>query len=129
MKKDSPRTSADNIQNFEAQFKRSTTQLLVLCLLERQEMYAYDIIRETLALSNNLYKMPLLYNVLNKLEMDGYVIQSRREISDDNRIRVYYKITDSGRQYLEALKDSYLKLSDCVRDILLGGKDIDERNS
>lgn len=110
----------DNIQNFEAQFKRSTTQLLVLYLLNRREMYAYDIIRETLILSNNVYKMPLLYNILNKLEADGYVTQSRREISNDNRVRVYYKITDSGRLYLADLKDSYLKLSTSVNQILFG---------
>jgi PadR family transcriptional regulator PadR len=110
----------DNIQNFEAQFKRSTTQLLVLYLLSKREMYAYDIIRETLALSNNVYKMPLLYNILNKLEADGYVAQSRREISDDNRVRVYYKITDTGKRYLSELIDSYQKLSNSVNDILSG---------
>jgi PadR family transcriptional regulator PadR len=111
----------DNIQNFEAQFKRSTTQLLVLYLLSKREMYAYDIIRETLALSNNIYKMPLLYNILNKLETDGYVTQSRREISDNNRVRIYYKITENGQQYLSGLTDSYLKLSKSVNHILSGG--------
>ena len=78
----------DSTQNFEAQFKRSTTPLLVLFLLSQKEMYAYDIIRETLSLSNNVYKMPLLYTVLNKLESDGYVTQSQRIISKDNSVRV-----------------------------------------
>lgn len=121
MKKDKPFAPIkDNIQNFEAQFKRSTTQLLVLHLLNRREMYAYDIIRETLILSNNTYKMPLLYNILNKLETDGYVTQSRKEISNDNRVRIYYRITDTGRQYLAELTESYLKLSDSVNAILFG---------
>ena len=116
MKKDNSHTSnTDNIQNFEAQFKRSTTQLLVLYLLSKREMYAYDIIRETLLLSNNVYKMPLLYNILNKLEADGYVMQSRKEISDDNRVRVYYKITETGNEYLAGLTKSYLLLSDTVK--------------
>lgn len=107
-----------NIQNFETQFKKSTTQLLVLHLLSQQEMYAYDIIRETLALSNNIYKMPLLYNILTKLEADNYITQSRREISDNNRVRVYYKITENGKQYLDDLKKSYIKLSKSVNNIL-----------
>lgn len=83
-------------------------------------MYAYDIIRETLSLSNNVYKMPLLYNILNKLEADNYIIQSRREISDNNRVRVYYKITEKGVQYLNELTDSYVRLSDSVNKILFG---------
>ena len=81
-------------------------------------MYAYDIIRETLSLSNNVYKMPLLYNILNKLEADNYIIQSQREISDNNRVRVYYKITEKGVQYLNELTDSYVRLSDSVNKIL-----------
>lgn len=127
MKKDNSHTSnTDNIQNFEAQFKRSTTQLLVLYLLSKREMYAYDIIRETLLLSNNVYKMPLLYNILNKLEADGYVMQSRKEISDDNRVRVYYKITETGNEYLAGLTKSYLLLSDTVKRILLGERNTNE---
>lgn len=118
----------DGIQNFEAQFKRSTTPLLVLQLLNRQEMYAYDIIRETLALSNNIYKMPLLYTVLNKLEADGYVAQSRREISEDNRVRVYYKITADGQRHLSELTNIYFVLSGAVNSILLREKNDESHN-
>lgn len=108
-----------NVQNFETQFKKSTTQLLVLHLLSKREMYAYDIIRETLELSNNVYKMPLLYNILNKLEEDNFIVKSRREISDNNRIRIYYKITTKGCQYLKELKASYVRLTESVNNILL----------
>ena len=83
-------------------------------------MYAYDIIRETLSLSNNVYRMPLIYNLLDKLEADTYITQSRREISDNNRVRVYYKITEKGVQYLNELTDSYVRLSDSVNKILFG---------
>ena len=118
----------DSTQNFEAQFKRSTTPLLVLFLLSQKEMYAYDIIRETLSLSNNVYKMPLLYTVLNKLESDGYVTQSQRIISKDNRVRVYYKITDDGRHYLTELTNTYFSLSDAVNSILFGGENDESHN-
>ena len=83
-------------------------------------MYAYDIIRETLSLSNNVYKMPLIYTLLDKLEADTYITQSRREISDNNRVRIYYKITEKGVQYLNELTDSYVRLSDSVNKILFG---------
>lgn len=119
-------SNKNNIQNFEAQYKRSTTLLLALHLLSRQEMYAYDIIRETSRLSNHIYKMPLLYNILKKLEADGYIVQSRQEVSDDNRVRVYYKITDEGTRYLAELTESYRKLSGCVNHILFGEDNANE---
>ena len=64
--------------------------------------------------------MPLIYNLLDKLEADTYITQSRREISDNNRVRIYYKITEKGVQYLNELTDSYVRLSDSVNKILFG---------
>lgn len=81
-------------------------------------MYAYEIIQETLKRSNDKYKMPLLYNFLNKFKEQGYVVESRKEISDGNRIRIYYAITPDGREHLEALKETYTVLSDVVNQIV-----------
>lgn len=107
-----------NTNNFEAQFKRSTIPLLVLQLLTEREMYAYEIIQETLKRSDGKYKMPLLYNILNKFRDQGYIIESRKEVSDSNRIRIYYAITPSGREYLLALKKEYSILSKSVQQIV-----------
>ncbi|MCQ4638425.1 PadR family transcriptional regulator [Anaerovorax odorimutans] len=120
MKKDkkdeSPQQS--NLNNFEAQFKRSTTPLLVLELLSEREMYAYEIIQETLIRSNQQYRMPLLYTILNKMQDQGYVVESRKEISEDNRVRNYYAITPEGRIYLSELKKLYGALTESVIKIL-----------
>ncbi len=107
-----------NTNNFEAQFKRSTIPLLVLQLLTEREMYAYEIIQETLKRSDGKYKMPLLYNILNKFKDQGYIIESRKEVSDSNHIRVYYAITPSGCEYLLALKKEYSILSESVQQIV-----------
>ena len=104
--------------NFKAQFKRSTIPLLVLQLLSEREMYAYEIIQEALKRSDGKYKMPLLYNILNKFKEQGYVIESRKEVSDSNRIRIYYAITPEGLEYLSKLKEEYRKLSEAVNQII-----------
>ena len=93
-----------NTNNFEAQFKRSTIPLLVLQLLTEREMYAYEIIQETLKRSDGKYKMPLLYNILNKFRDQGYIIESRKEVSDSNRIRIYYAITPLSLIHISNLK-------------------------
>lgn len=118
MKKKILKTENYNTNNFKAQFKRSTMPILVLQLLSEREMYAYEIIQEALKRSDGNYKMPLLYNVLNKFKEQGYVIESRKELSDSNRIRIYYKITPSGIEYLTKLKHEYLLLSDAVMKII-----------
>ena len=108
----------DNLSNFEAQFKRSTIPLIVLQLLSEKEMYAYEIIQTTLQLSNGIYKMPLLYTSINRLKEQGYVVESRQEISKDNRVRIYYAITAQGKEYLNELKVIYKKLSDSVKKLI-----------
>lgn len=118
MKKRKENSKEDNLNNFAAQFKRSTVPLLVLRLLSEREMYAYEIVQEMLSRSEGVYKMPLLYNVLTKLEEQGYVKKSRQEISEGNRIRVYYAITDNGLAYLSELKALYSQLSEKVAHIV-----------
>ncbi len=113
----------DSLQNFEAQYKRSTIPLLVLHFLAQREMYAYEIIRHTLAMSDGVYKMPLLYTTLNRLKEQGYVVESRQEISPDNRVRVYYAITPEGLAYLEDLKASFQKLNKSVMNIVFQEND------
>lgn len=107
-----------DVSNFEAQFKRSTISLLVLQLLSEREMYAYEIILETAKRSDGKYKMPLLYNVLNKFKEQGYVVESRKEVSDSNRVRIYYAITSDGLIYLSKLKEEYTALTDAVQKII-----------
>ncbi|MCI8646389.1 MAG: PadR family transcriptional regulator [Firmicutes bacterium] len=118
MKKREENSRQDSLNNFEAQFKRSTIPLLVLQLLSEHEMYAYEMIQETLKRSDGVYKMPLLYTVLNKLEEQGCVRKSRQEVSEGNRVRVYYAITDEGLDYLAELKQLYALLSDTIRTIV-----------
>ena len=51
--------------------------------------------------------MPLLYTTLNKLQEQGFVAEVEKIISDANRVRIYYCITETGRRYLSELKTLY----------------------
>ena len=110
-----------NIDNFTAQYKRSTIPLIVLRLLHEKEMYAYEIIQETTKRSGGIYKMPLLYNILNKFKEQGYIEESRKEVTDDNRVRVYYSITDAGKAYFRQLQETYTELTEAVAGIVFDG--------
>lgn len=109
----------DPLDNFAAQFKKSTLPLMVLTILsEYPKMYAYQIAKEALQRSDNKYKVPLLYTSLNKLQEQGYVAEVEKVISDANRVRIYYSITDAGKNYLEELKAQYAELSNIVNEIV-----------
>ena len=110
------------LNNFDAQFKKATLQLLILSILSGGEMYAYEIAQTILEKSNGKYKAPLLYTSISKLEENGFVSESKKE-TVANRMRVYYRITDSGRAYLNLLKDLYKDLTGVVWDIVYAEED------
>ena len=108
----------DILENFEAQFKKSTLPLMVLKILSEREMYAYEITQIAYERSKGKYKMPLLYTTLRKLQEQGFVEESNKVVSEDNRVRIYYKLTDDGLVYLEKIKSMYLDLTATVHSIV-----------
>lgn len=108
----------DVSENFEAQFKKATLTLMVLKILSEREMYAYEIGQESLRQSNGRYKMPLLYTTINKLQEQGFVVESNKVISDDNRVRIYYQITEDGLAHLEKLKQLYAELDQVIWSVV-----------
>ena len=85
----------DTGHTFEAYLKRATTPLLVLQMLSEQPMYPYQIMQEVNKRSGGVYKMPLLYTVMDRLQQQGFVYESKKEISESNRVRNYYALTEA----------------------------------
>ena len=108
----------DILENFEAQFKKSTLPLMILKILSEREMYAYEITQIAYERSEGKYKMPLLYTTLRKLQEQGFVEESNKVVSEDNRVRIYYRLTDEGLVYLEKIKSMYLDLIATVHSIV-----------
>ncbi len=106
------------LNNLEAMFKRATIPLLVLQMLSEHEMYAYEIIQKVTSITGGTYKMPLLYTPLSKLKEQGYIVESRHEITDKSRIRIYYAVTGKGLELLDDLKQAYAVLAKAVESII-----------
>ena len=104
----------DVLNNFEAQFKKSTLPLMVLTILsEREQMYAYEITQECLQRTN-----ALLYTTLSKLQEQGFVDEVGKVISESNLVRVYYRITEEGITHLHRMKSLYIRLSEAVQSVV-----------
>ena len=58
---------------FEDSFKRATSPMMTLLLLNEKPMYVYNLSQELEKRSNSTYKMNFLYPVLYRLQEQGYV--------------------------------------------------------
>ncbi len=95
------------------------TGLLVLALIEKQDMYGYQIIKELKAKSENVFdlKEGSLYPVLHTLESEK-LITSYIEETDSARKRRYYKITEKGIKELNTKKEEFFTFTTAAGKVL-----------
>jgi len=97
------------------------TAMLVLKLLEKKDMYGYQIIEELSQKSEDMFRLKTgtLYPILHGLEKDG-VLVSYDENADSQRIRKYYRLTTKGKDLLEKKQDEWAVYSKAVNQIIGG---------
>ncbi len=95
--KDTPDNSSVNIDLI-----RGHMDTIILRTLSDGDKYGYEILSEISDKSEGLYslKQPTLYSCLKRLEKQGLVTSYKGDLSYGAQ-RVYYSLTDMGRQFLE----------------------------
>lgn len=98
---------------------KGSSNSLLLCLLEGQPMYGYQIVKELEARSQGYFKFKegTLYPALHRLEKSG-LISSKWEMLDNGRQRRYYSITEKGRTKLAQEKTQWMDFFNAVSMIL-----------
>jgi PadR family transcriptional regulator PadR len=108
----SKETQKMDIENTKAQMRKGILEMCILAILEKKESYPSDIIEE---LKN--YKLIIvegtLYPLLMRLKNDG-LLAYRWEESQSGPPRKYYSLTESGSEFLEALKGTWNELKEAV---------------
>lgn len=89
-------------------FITGNTDLLILSILQKEDSYAYDIVKQICALSNGLLDLSnnTIYTAIYKLENNGYISEYSRKVGK-KRTRVYYHLEETGAVYLNALLENY----------------------
>ncbi|MDX1912574.1 MAG: PadR family transcriptional regulator [Saprospiraceae bacterium] len=101
-----------DIENAKAQMRKGVLELCILAIIEEDEVYPSDIISRLKA--NDLIVVEgTLYPLLTRLKNDGLLDYTWRE-SNAGPPRKYFKITDLGRQFLDALSSSWHQLVQSV---------------
>ncbi|MBN1891971.1 MAG: helix-turn-helix transcriptional regulator [Clostridiales bacterium] len=99
-------------------FKKATVEMLILHLLSEKPMYVYEMIQTLESSSKGQYRVTTLYPAIYRLLKFGYIREHGKKVSQDNRLRRFYALTEPGRMYLDSLRADFYKLSEGVRSIL-----------
>lgn len=105
--------------NLMQQFKKGSTPLLILTVLEEEPMYGYQIMRELEARSQGYFTLTAasLYPMLHKLEADQLVSSSWQD-GQGKRQRKYYTITDKGKEALADHASQWQEFANHLRTLI-----------
>ena len=107
---------------FDKGLMAGSSTLLVLSLLDKGDMYGYQMLEELSRRSNNTFQMQegTLYPILHGLEKGKY-LTSYQQQAPTGRMRKYYRLTRRGRELLEEKKAEWEAFRQGVGDVLSGG--------
>lgn len=106
----------------EDNLKKAVTEMVVLSLLSREDMYAGQIAQAIEDHSGGAVSIVFPYSALYRLISAGYIWEAYKNTAPDGRRRQYYQITEEGRDYLTRLLEVYQRFTGGV-DVLLQGGD------
>ena len=116
---------SDDTSAFKGLLKRATTEMLVLLVLRQRPMYTYEMMTTLDGMSDGYLSYNTLYIAIYRLKELLFIEESGKAVSDNNRMRVYFSITEAGREYLDNLIDEYKRFSNVV-DYIISQEEIRE---
>lgn len=101
---------------------KGSVSLMVLSVLEKQDLYGYQMMSYLEGLSSGVFKFNegTLYPILHTLEKDGMVTSYWNAV-EASRMRKYYHITDKGIKLLSESKKEWEEYVGAVNAVLMGG--------
>lgn len=99
---------------------KGSTSMLVLSLLEKEDMYGYQMIKNLSEKSNNVFELQegTLYPILHSLEEKGYIDSYWDETG--SKKRKYYTITKKGTNQLKERKEEWGIFTKGINSVLGG---------
>ena len=100
-------------------FIAGSSTMLILSLVEREDMYGYEMIIELARRSQETFQMKegTLYPILHTLEKEK-CLTSYQQMAPTGRMRKYYRITPLGRKLLTEKRAEWAQFSQGVDQVL-----------
>ena len=99
------------------QFKKGALEMILLCLIGREETYGYEISRQLAAYGFGTIPEGTIYPLLLRLEKNQLVAAAYRP-SELGPKRKYYSLTPAGEEELQRFIQNYTELSHAVSRLL-----------
>ncbi|OZB92754.1 PadR family transcriptional regulator [Paenibacillus sp. XY044] len=97
---------------------KGSTVILLLTVLNKKEMYGYELIKEIEKSSEGVFSMKegTLYPILHTLESEGWL--EAYWSTHDGRKRKYYRMTDQGRNQLREKQQEWVRFRTAVDTVI-----------
>lgn len=105
---------------FEGNLKKALTELLILFLFNEEEHYIGELAPLLEKRSKGILAIVFPYAAIYRITQAGYLKETEKRIAPDGRLRQYYVITESGKEYLQELLQTYREFFRGVNAILSG---------
>ena len=105
-----------NVENTQVQMRKGILEFCILHVISRGEVYASDMLEE-LTTARIMVVEGTLYPLLTRLKNAGLVEYKWVE-SVSGPPRKYYTLTESGRQFLEELQQTWDELVQSTQQII-----------
>ena len=116
-------TAKGFIGDIEENMKRGILEMLILELLCNKDMYGYEMadIMNKASDGKLSIKEGSLYGPIYRL-IDKKCISENRVLVGRRRTRIYFHLEPRGQEYLDQLKEVYLRMNEGVMKIIGGGE-------
>lgn len=115
-----PKKALDEFDRWSKEVKRGAASLAILAVLEEQEAYGYEIVRQ---LSERVSFLQLeqgtVYPLLRRLEKRG-LLASEWNYDDPSKPKKYYELTSAGQSALEMMMETWVILSQEMNKLMKG---------
>lgn len=99
------------------QFKKGVLELLVLIIVEKQDMYGYELVEEVSKIVD--VNEGTIYPILKRLTNEKY-FETYLEESTEGPPRKYYHLTVLGKKYKKELLEEWKKFESSVNAYIKG---------
>jgi len=100
-----------------AQLRKGVLEYCVMALLQRDERYAFDLVRELAGMDGMVISEGTIYPMLARMRRDGSVETTWRE-SPSGPPRRYYRLSSEGRKALLGFKKEWSRFRDAVDRVI-----------
>lgn len=103
-----------------AQLRRGVLEYCLLALLQKEERYAFDLVRELADMDGLVTSEGTIYPMLARMRRDGTVETTWRE-SPSGPPRRYYRLSARGHKALLGFEQEWSTFRDAVDRVIGGG--------